>query len=177
MSKTGSKLNNYWLGFRSKGPFSIIGLIFIMVAFFVIIPSLFLLDRLLKDPYERYNYKEIVDRGESKNARITGITVKKNVTFNGIHPRVIAYEYLHQGAGFADKFQTLEVEQVDSLSKKDSINVFVLNKESVIGNLKPYTFPFMILWPAPAIFLVFGIPMFCFGHLAGWKKVRNVGGF
>jgi hypothetical protein len=172
MSKAQSKISNYWIGFKSKSPFSIIGLIFIILAIFVLIPLLFILDNLLKEPYERYNYKEIVRHGEIKNARITGIKIKTNVRFNDINPRVISYAYMSQGSIFTDKFQTVDIEQVDSLSKKDSIIVFVWNGESVIHKIKPYTFPTRLLLNMPMIFLFIGIPMACLGHLAGMRNIR-----
>jgi len=150
MSKAKSTISSYWIGFRSKKPFSIMGLGFVILSL-IAIPSLFYNQKITIGPYEKYNYEEIVSHGERKNARITGVMIKNNVTSNGINPRIISYEYIFRDSMFTDKFQTLEVEQVDSLSKKDSVNVFVWNGKSVISKIKPYTFPMGLLWCIPIL--------------------------
>lgn len=162
--------NYYWTGFRSKGPMSIIGLVFTCVALFVMVPIQFVMPKLLQEPYERYNYKEIVQKGECVTARVNDVEVKYNVTVNGIHPRVISYDYVYQGSTFADKFQTMEVKQADALLTNDSINVSVWKGASVINNRKLFTFPFQLFWIMPAIFLLVGLPMLYQGHLAGKRS-------
>jgi hypothetical protein len=161
------------IGFKSKSPFSIIGLVFIFFALFVGMPVVVLMQKFLRAPYEKYDYNEIVRHGERKNARITRVKTNYNSTYNGINPRIISYEYSSGDSIGTDKFQTIELDEIESLQKKDSIAVFVWNGKSVIATIEPYTFPVEIFWMLPILFLLIGIPMFCIAHFAGMRNVRN----
>jgi len=166
-------LKLYRKGFVAKSPFSILGLIFIIIVLVVIMPLFWVLGKLLKDPYENYDYKRIIASGKITDARIKCISTKKNVTINGIHPRVISYEYIENDSMLSDKFQTLSVAQTDSLQNKDSLKITVLNHQSVVNGIEPYSFSLKMLWGLPLIFLIIGLPFFLMGHFSGMRYVKD----
>ena len=164
----------YWKGFKSKAPLSFLGLIFILFTLLIIIPALIILSSMLRQPFEKYDYEKIFALGQSYNAKIKHIQIKDNISFNGINPRVITYQYSINSKTIIDYFQTLNVNKVNELNKMDSIPILVLEDQSVVKNIEPYTFPFIMLWTVPTIFLVFGIPFFTLGHIAGLKNIRRL---
>jgi len=162
MANFQSVVNKYGFQQSNKKQIPVIGLIFVAIAI-LLMPALYFFEKLVPEPHEKYNYKEIVQHGESVKARITNVQVKKNMTINNVNPRIISYDYIYRGKLFTDKFQTLEFEQLDTLVKKDSITVLVWNGKSVVSNLKPVFFPFFIFWMIPVLFLFIGLPMACMG--------------
>jgi len=131
------------------------------------------IEHFVKEPFEKYNYEKIVSKGKTELAKIKEIVVRTNVTFNGINPRIIIYEYSNGNALVIDKFQTVDLEGIDSIRKNNIIKVSVLNGESIMLGIQPYSFPMKILWMVPLIFFIVGIPLFLIGHFAGVRNFKN----
>jgi hypothetical protein len=124
----------------------------------VSIPLFVLLSTLLKEPYEKYDYDKICAEGYQVNAKIKNIVSKANITINGIHPVVISYEYqnANKTESFSDAFQSLDVKGINLLKTNDSIQVYVLNEQSVIKNIKPFSFSLQYFWFVPFLLITLG---------------------
>jgi hypothetical protein len=144
---------------NSKRPFFIIGLILTALSIFILLPLISVLSVTLKEPYEKYDYKEIKKNGTEKLAKITSIRSINNVSDNGQHPMLIAYEYTQQGKNLQDKFQTLGSEELSrlKLNTAKTITVLVYKNQSIIKDLKPYSFPIYMFFTIPVVFLCVGI--------------------
>ena len=167
-----NNLTKYWQGFKSKSPFSLIGISLIILSIFVLIPTLLVLVNMLTESYERYDYKKIISQGEVQNAKVENLVIKPNITYNNVSLRVVEYSYLQGGSVKSDKFQTVDLVGIESLKTRDSIKISVLNNESVVNDLMPYRLPFKMFWFIPVMFLVFGTPLFLLGHIAGMKCIK-----
>src|SRR5688500_18207817 len=127
--------------FKTKYPFSGIGLVFIVLSVFVLIPLLAFFSST-KDAYEKYDYDKIISQGKDLIAKVISVQTQNNVTINNVfHPQIIDYTYNDNGQTNDDKFKTLTNADNPVFKIGDSINIKVYNGESVIGNLKPFTFP------------------------------------
>ena len=150
-----------------------IGLLFMLLGL-VVMPAILLnIMHKLTEPYERYNYEEIIGKGHVQNAKITWIERNYTTRIKGTNPRIISYMYVENGIMKKDRFQTLDVAKLETLRIADSITVSVLNNESVINDIKPFSFPFQYLWLAPLIFLLLGWMMYSSAHKAGMQQVQE----
>jgi hypothetical protein len=165
-----SNVDSYWHRFKSKKPFSLIGLYLIIFSVCVVTPFLLILSATIKEPFEKYDYQQIISHGIVQSAKIKNIQIKQNVTFNNINPRIVTYEYMYNNINYEDKFQTIDIQMLNDLNKSDSIKIIIFKDQSIIKDLTPYSFPFRILWPIPLMFLVVGFPLFLIGHFAAIKK-------
>jgi hypothetical protein len=124
-------------------------------------------------PFEKYDYKEIVRSGTPATARITDISLVTNVNVNGQSPRLITYQYSSNGQPCTDQFETFDTEQASTLRPSDTLAIKVLDGESVIPSLKPYSFPHTALLAAiPILFALIGLPFLLIGALPTLKKYR-----
>jgi hypothetical protein len=158
--------------FKTKYPFSGIGLTFIILSLFVFIPLIAFFNST-KDNYEKYDYNNITSQGKDLKAIIHSVETQNNVTINNVfHPQIIDYTYKDNGQTKNDKFKTLTNNDNTTFKIGDTINIKVYNGESVIKNLKPFSFPISLFYVMPAIFLLIGIPFFLIGLLPTLKNYR-----
>jgi hypothetical protein len=154
---------------KSRGPFGLLGLVFVLGPLLLLTPLLLVLSHTLTQPYERYDFDNIERHGTAATARITGIELVTNVTINNEHPRLISYTYPSAGQLATDRFQTMELAKVSSLKQGDTIGIKALNGQSIIASLEPFSFPFHFFFIIPGIFLLIGIPFLLIGLLPALK--------
>ena len=158
--------------FKTKYPFSGIGLVFTVLSIFVFIPLIVFFSST-KDAYEKYDYDKIISQGKAITAKVTLVQTQNNVTINNVfHPQIIAYTYNDNGQTTNDKFKTLTNAYNPVFKIGDSINIKVYNGESVIKDLKPFTFPVYFFYALPLLFLLIGIPFLLIGLLPILKHYR-----
>ncbi len=158
--------------FKTKYPFSGIGLAFIILSLFVLIPSIAFFNST-RDSYEKYDYDKIVTQGKDLVATVSSVQTQYNVTVNDVfHPQIIDYTFNDNGQTKNDKFKTLA--NTDKLIFKigDTVNIKIYNGETVIKNIKPFSFPFYLFYLMPIMFLLVGIPFFLIGLLPVLKNYR-----
>ncbi len=93
--------------FKTKYPFSGIGLTFIILSLFVFIPLIVLFNST-RDAYEKYDYDKIITQGKDLVATVSSVQIQDNVTVNDVfHPQIINYTFNDNGQTKNDKFKTL----------------------------------------------------------------------
>jgi hypothetical protein len=157
---------------KSRGPFGLLGLVFVLMPLLILVPLLLVLSHTLKEPYEQYDFENINRHGSAAVAHITRLAPVLNVTINGEHPQLISYTYSSAGRTMADKFQTMDLDKVSGLKEGDSIDVKALGSESIIPSLEPFSFPFHFFFILPGIFLLIGIPFLLIGLLPALRTYR-----
>ena len=158
--------------FKTKYPFSGIGLVFIPLSIFVFIPVIMFFAST-KDTYEKYDHEKIINQGKDFTAKVTLVQTQNNVTVNNIfHPQIIDYTFSDNGQTKNGKFKTLTNANNPIFKIGDSINIKSYNGESVIKNLKPFSFPINQFYILPLIFLLIGFPFFLIGLLPVFKQYR-----
>lgn len=162
----------FWGLLKSRGPFGILGLVFVLMPLLILVPLLLVLSHTLSEPYERYDFEHITRQGTTAVASITSVEPLTNVTINNEHPRVISYTYPGVGGAAADKFQTMDLDKASRLKAGDTITIKTLGKESVIPSLEPFSFPFKFFFILPGIFLLIGIPFLLIGMLPALRDYR-----
>jgi len=158
--------------FKTKYPFSGIGLTFIILSLFVFIPLIVFFNST-RDAYEKYDYDKIVTQGKDLVAIVSSVQTQGNVTVNEVyHPQIIDYTYKDNGQTKNDKFKTLG--NADKLIFKvgDTLDIKFYNGETVIKNIKPFSFPIHFFYFMPIMFLLVGIPFFLIGLLPALKNYR-----
>lgn len=148
------------------------GMLFSIMSLFIILPIISVVLSDMTENYETYDHRAIANRGVEKEAKVLGLSVLHNVTINGVNPRVIEYEYKNNGVGIKDKFQTLEVEKAEKVKEGDAITVKVLDGQSAIKGLEPYSFPFKLFFILPFLFFAIGFPMFLIGFLPALRNFK-----
>lgn len=158
--------------FKTKYPFSGLGLVFTILSLFVFIPLIAFFTST-KGTYEKYDYDKIINQGKDLTAKVTLVEIQENVTINNVfHPQIIDYTYSHNGQSNNDKFKTLTDAHHPVFKIGDSVNIKIYNGESVIKDLKPFTFPIYFFYFLPLMFLLIGIPFFLIGLLPVLKNYR-----
>ncbi|AMR31786.1 hypothetical protein A0256_10320 [Mucilaginibacter sp. PAMC 26640] len=117
------------------------------------------------EPYEKYDYREIKQKGTELQAAITLIHSVDNLSYNGQHPIVLSYRYDNNGTVAEDKFETLGSEKITALGLDSSktATVFVYKNQSVVKDLDQFSFPIDTFYILPGIFLLIGIPFLLIG--------------
>lgn len=141
---------------KSKRPFSIIGIIFPLIAIFVILPLVFLLSKGVKRPCESYDFDKISKQGVEKKAVVTDIKTLYNVTVNGEHPNIVMFKYDNDGVSKADETETMAYIDTARFNIGKEIKILTYQNQAIVKDLEPYSFPFFILYIIPAIFFVLG---------------------
>jgi hypothetical protein len=141
-----------------KKMFFPLGLSLTLIGILVAVVLLILSSKVRKD-YEKYDYETIQRNGKLINAKIKDVTVRNNITSNGIEPRVILYEYYDDGKINLDNFQTLQIEKVANLRKEDSIKVYVYKGQSVVYNIAPFKISLKLFWILPVLFCLVGLTL------------------
>ena len=157
---------------KERKPFSFLGIIFTAVALFVILPLLLTLTTVLKKPYEKYDFDGIQKNGTEKTAKISFIGSMNNVSVNGEHPEIISYEFEDHGKIVSDKFATFDLEKSSNFSVGGTVQVLSYNNQSVIKNLKPFSFPFGLFFILPGVFLTLGVSLLLVALLPALKKIN-----
>ncbi len=158
--------------FKSRFPFSGIGLVFVLLAMFILIPLITILDSS-KAVFEKYDYNLIAAQGMALKAKVVSIETETNVTVdNQFHPQIIEYAFTYNGQFQQDKFRTLTSGSGNAHHVGDEVKIKLLNGASVMEDLKPFTFPFQMFYILPFIFLLIGIPFMLIGLL---PAIRNYG--
>jgi hypothetical protein len=154
---------------KSKGIRPVLGLVFIAVAVFLLIPMVLLISASLTQPYEKYDFDAINKIGTETSAKITFIKSLNNVTINDEHPVLISYQYENNGATIADKFETLDLEKISGFNIGTEVKVLTYSGQSVIKGLSPFGFPTKLFYILPGIFLLIGVTFFLVGLIPALK--------
>jgi len=158
--------------FKTKYPISGIGFVFIILPIFVFIPLIAFFNST-KDTYEKYDYDNIIKHGKDYTAKVTSVQTQYNVTVNDVfHPQIIDYTYNEDGQTKNDKFKTLPNSGNPVFKIGDAIKIKIYNGESVIKDLKPFSFPIYLFYAIPLIFLLMGISFFLIGLWPVLKHYR-----
>jgi len=158
--------------FKTKFPFSGIGLTFIILSLFVFFPLITFFNST-KDAYEKYDYDKIVTQGKNLVAKVSSVQTQDNVTVNDVfHPQIIDYIYNDNGQAKNDKFKTLSNGDKPIFKIGDTLNIKSYNGETVIKNIKPFSFSIGFFYFIPIMFLLVGIPFFLIGLLPALKNYR-----
>jgi len=144
---------------KSGSGSGILGFIFTSLSLFVLVPLVIILSIILKEPYNRYDFKEIRKNGTEKRAVITFIKTLYNVNINGVNPMVISYEYTDGGQKFTDSFETLDVERTTGFTIGKEINILEFESQTMIKGLEPFSFPVELFFILPGMFLITGVPL------------------
>ena len=152
-------LSTFFRLFKTKKPIAIIGVVFTLLSLFFVLPMIIIISSGIKEKYETYDHETITNNGVRKTAIVLGVTTLQNITVNGVNPIVIEYEYDNNGTPVNDKLQTLEIEKVEKLSAGNNVIVKVLDNESVIEGIEPFSFPFEMFYLLPLVFLLVGVPL------------------
>lgn len=156
--------------FKSRFPFSAIGLAFVGISVFILFPLVASLNNN-KEPYEKYDNALIKEKGTDLAARITDVTTEYNVTINNhLHPQIITYQFTDNGQLKTDHFKTLPNDPTATPKTGESVGIRYYHNQSVIKNLASFTFPFQLFYILPAIFLLVGIPFLLVGLI---PSIRN----
>lgn len=167
MDKRQVKLATLFTLVRRRGPLATIGLIFMLISVFILFPIIIIINLVGKQPYQDYNYNDIEAKGIELPAKVSGIKILYNQTYNGYHPQVISYTYQNNGRPASDKFETIE--DIQGLKDGDTIKIKVLNGESKIKGLESFSFPFGIFFIIPGIFFSIGLIFLLIVSVPAWK--------
>lgn len=143
-----------------KKPFGMLGLLFTMISLLILLPVTLFLSSSFAEPYEKYDYEEIIAMGIEKDAVILDIVSMDNVSVNGSHPRRITYTFTNDDTPISDAFQTFELDKVARIHAGDSVSVKVYNGQSVIADMEPFRFPYAVFYILPATFFMIGSILF-----------------
>ena len=117
---------------------------------------------LLDDGFKKIDYDQIVEKGDKKMAIISGLETQYNTTVNGVHPTIISFYYEKNDVIINSDYQVLETQKIESLIVGSEITIIELEGQSVIEGIRPYSFPFVLLFIIPIPFLMIGLPVLVF---------------
>lgn len=141
---------------KKRRPFSILGIVFVFLSIFIILPSILFITNSFVEPYEKYDFEQIEQNGTEQNAKITDLRPVNNVTINGEHPLKISYQFLDNNVTKFDKFQTMDLDKTNGMKIGNEIKIKTFENQSKIQNLEPFTFPFYVFYILPLTFFVIG---------------------
>jgi hypothetical protein len=154
---------------KSKGIGPYVGFFLVFFSVFVIFPITFTLNRVLTEPYGRYDFAGINKYGTEKTAKITSIESVKNISINYEHPSIISYAYDDNGQSTADKFETLDLDKINGFTVGTEVKILAYQGQSIIKGLVPFSFPFYLFYILPAVFLIVGLPLLLLGLIPALK--------
>ena len=169
MDKRHVKLSSLFKLTFSKSPFSRLGIVFTLLAVFVILPIMIVVTGSIQEPYQKYNFDAIKQHGTAVQALITDVDALTNVSINGENPRVISYSYTLNGSDKRDKFQTMEIDEASRLNVGDKITVKEYEGESAIQDMEPFSFPVALFFILPTIFFTIGAVFTMIGLIPALK--------
>lgn len=141
---------------KDRSPFSIMGIVFVFLSIFILLPGVSFMTNSFVEAYEKYDFKKIEQNGTENTAKITDLRPVNNVTINGEHPLRISYEFSDNGVTKSDKFQTMDLEKAYELKVGSEIKIKTFENQSKIQNLEPFTFPLYLFYILPFVFFVLG---------------------
>jgi hypothetical protein len=141
---------------KNRRPFSILGIGFLFLSIFVLLPLSFLMSNALLEDCEKYDFEKIEQIGTLNKAKITNIASVDNVTVNGKHPVEIVYQFLDHGIEKFDKCRTMDFNNIQDFTIGREISIKTLDHQSKIQNVEPFSFPFYIFYLAGALFFIVG---------------------
>ncbi|MEL1242984.1 hypothetical protein AAEO56_01810 [Flavobacterium sp. DGU11] len=156
---------------RSRGPIGLIGILFTAISVLVIFPITISLS-FMGESYERYDHDDIKENGVSATAEVKSISSMDNVSVNGRHPKVIAYAYGNEGEKKIDRFQTMDLDNLDAIEEESNISIKVLDGESTVTGLEPFRFPYFLFLILPLTFLIIGVVFLVIGVIPALKIYR-----
>lgn len=148
------------------------GIIFISMSVFVILPLIITISAAVIQPYEKYDFEAINKNGKVAEATVTSVEPMTNVSVNGQHPIVVAYTYTEGGSTVSDKFQTFDLEKAGNLNTGDTLAIKVYNGESAIVAMDPYSFPVYLFLLMPVPFFLVGTVFLLIALIPALKKYR-----
>jgi len=153
---------------KRKGPYSIIGLAFIILSVMIL---LFVCPFWIAFRGENsgHNFDAIGKYGVQKDAKITYIKIVTNLSINEEHPVIISYEYDDNENKIKDKFETLDLENIAGLNVGSVIKIVVYDHQSMIKGVEPYTFPNWIFYLIPLPLFIAGIILLLIGLIPALK--------
>lgn len=142
------KLTTLFRLLNNKKPYGTLAIVFFVFSLGI---GLFMLPfgLVFKSETGGYDFKTIEKYGQQREAKITYIKTVKNLEINGENPVVISYEYDHNGNKVEDKFETLDLKNISGFNIGTTIKILVYNKQSMIKNIKPYSFPGQLFYLIP----------------------------
>jgi len=153
---------------KRRGPYGLVGLVIFLLPV-IIVPFISIFWLAFKGENSDYNFNNIEKNGVQKDAKITYIKVVNNVTINGEHPVIISYLYDDNGIKVKDKFETLDLENIQGLGVDSTVKVLVAGHQSMIKGVGPYTFPGWIFYAATLPFVVVGLILLLVGLIPALK--------
>ncbi len=92
------------------------------------------------------DFATINKNGKSAIATITNIQTQNNITINNQHPFIITYTYSSNGKEIENTYRALDPNKVNRINIGDTVQVKHLADSSIIIHVKPFEFPFYILF-------------------------------
>jgi hypothetical protein len=132
-----------------------LGFVFVCVAVLLAVAVGVLVNKL-PEKYETYPYETISSQGRALKAHIFHMNAVKNKRINRQVPQLITYQYNDSGTLYTDQFPTIDIQQLATLQTKDSIDILVLNHQSVIKGLHPAYINYKVFWMLPLFFFIIG---------------------
>lgn len=150
-----------------KTPFLKIGKVLI-VLFILSLSIMVLYHFFVRENYEKYDIKMIIEKGNNAKGVIISVKEISNVSINGIHPKIIRYRYFNKESGTLkeDFFKTIDIKNFDKIAKADSLEIKYYNNQSYIKSMEPFSFPILIFWGIPPMFFINGL---IFLFVGGYK--------
>lgn len=109
---------------------------------------------LIEAGYPKVDYNEIDSDGERTTAIIKRIEEQENVTINEDHPTIVSYSYQWSGTEVSDQYRFLDPNAASKFHLGDTIDIKVLNGQSIIVGVEPFTFPVGIIEAVLGTFLI-----------------------
>lgn len=156
---------------KGKRPFGYIGLLFLVMSTFVILPTVFNLSSNLQAPYEKYDQSAIAKNGVVKEAIVTSVNPLNNVTINGVHPLLISYDYIDNAKKVSDQFETMDKEATN-LTSGSTIKIKAYNGESAIEGFVPFSFPVVMFYIIPVVFFFIGSILFLVAAVPAYRTYK-----
>lgn len=134
----------------------------IFATVFTLIPFLFgglflLIISIAGSDSPEVDYELVKANGTTTQAIINNIEVQSNISINNEHPRVVSFSYQNENKLIDDKFRALDSIKVSRLGIGDTIQIKHYNGQTIIADLKPYSFPTDILILILTPILVIGL--------------------
>ncbi|MCD6068311.1 MAG: hypothetical protein K0S33_3137 [Bacteroidetes bacterium] len=150
-------------------PFSYLIIICTLFPTLIIIPIIAFVVNIQKDKHEKYDYEDISVNGMAAKAKIRTIDTM-NVSVGGESPVSITYEYSSNGKRVVDKFETFDLDRINSPWKGSTVIIKHLNGKSVIQGLNKFNYPYIVFYAVPLLFIILVLPFFLLFFISSLKR-------
>jgi hypothetical protein len=147
------------------------GLIFSSVGLFSLIAMTIIFSEMASNGPD-VDYDELNLKGVNTTGTITDIETQYNTSINNKHPSIISYRYTADGRELESTFTTLDPDRVSLMHPGDSVPVKHWNGASVITNLKPFQFPYWIIYAIEGVFLCIGLSLLVWLAIKTRKEIQ-----